>query len=518
MFLYNLYLFKNSKKDKVYKVIGLFFIGGNKVGISGSVYVGNKGTYIAVYGSFSDIYNISPSSEAKRIAHISYGFENFRHGIDVFQVNRDDVGAISNNVNFKRSISAYEIDDKLEILNKANINKKQGICYEIISDIKGTKIEKEILYFAQKDIKDFCKKEAINQETKKVYLDKIMPETKVKFVKPKFILQGGKQEFVSSCRLGANIDFSSGCVSSFIPVETEGAYKKGFMYGFIDFLSECSYCYSNYKHRSFLKNMLEIDKEKLKNELEGDCHLDKKNKLGKKIEVLRLGKRTEAGSKYTLDQLVTTLEVCLETGTKVVMPTKFLDFNYDVAELLKKTKSSLLYSIGWDKFERGACLNGCNNEFRLEQAVRYKKEKVNSIIYLLIDAANPPHDREKKILYFAEKNKLPVSLLPIRINSKSIALEITGISWLANRGQLMLPLNQREAIEGGYDLAKNKDLTVRRINKEWEKLIENNNGNIRMCHHNEDKTWCSACFLEGNKGVIKENNNHSLRNAKKVLI
>jgi len=39
-----------------------------------------------------------------------------------------------------------------------------------------------------------------------------------------------------------------------------------------------------------------------------------------------------------------------------------------------------------------------------------------------------------------------------------------------------------------------------------------------MCHHNEDKTWCSACFLEGNKGVIKENNNHSLRNAKKVLI
>jgi len=490
------------------------------MGVSGSVYFGNKGTYIAVYGSFSDIYNISPSSEAKRIAHISYGFENFRHGIDVFQVNKDDIGAISDNVNFKRKISANEINDELEILNKANINKKQSIFYEIISDIKDTDIESEVLYFAQKDIGDFCKKEAINHETKKVYLDRIIPKTKLRFVKPRFLLQGGKQEFVPLCKLEANLDFSKGCISGFIPAEINDASKKGFMYGFIDPLSECSYCYSKYQHKDFPKHILKFNKEKLKNELEGNCYLDRKKKLGKKVEVLRLGKRTEAGSKYTLDQLVMTLEACLETGTKVVMPTKFLDFNDNVAELLKNTKSSLLYSIGWDKFEIGACLNGCNNEFRLEQAVKYKQKGVNSIIYLLIDAVNPPYDREKKILSFAEKNKLPVSLLPIRLNSKSIAFDITGIPWskLKMRNQLMIPEISKKEMTGNYRLINSHTLVAEKINGGWTKLVGNNNGNTRMCNHNEDETWCGACFLEGKNGVIKENHNHSLSNVKKVLV
>ncbi|MBU4492901.1 MAG: hypothetical protein KKA61_00860, partial [Nanoarchaeota archaeon] len=444
----------------------------------------------------------------KRIAHISYGFENFRRGIDVFQVNRDDIGFISNKVDFKRTIS---FDKKeLRTLERRNINKRQGIFYEIISDIKDTDIEKEVLYLAQKDIGDFCKKEAINQETKKVYLDKIMPKTRLRFVKPRFLLQGGKQEFVPLCRLEANLDFSKGCISGFIPVEINDAYKKGFMYGFIDPLSECSYCYSKYQHKDFPKHILKFDKEKLKNELEGNCYLDRKNKLGKKVEVLRLGKRTEAGSKYTLDQLVVTLETCLETKTKVVMPTKFLDFNDDIAKLLKNTKSSLLYSIGWDKFEKGACLNGCNNEFRLEQAVKYKEKGVNSILYLLIDAVNLPHEREKEILSFAKENKLPVLLLPIRLNNKSIAFDITSIPWskLKMRNQLTIPGISRKEEAESYELINSHTLVARKINEEWARLVGDNNGNIRMCHHNEDKTWCGSCFLEGEQGIIEKSNYH----------
>ena len=484
--------------------------------ISGSLYFAGKRRYLALYGFFPDIYNANPSNEkkSKRIAHISYGFQNQRRSIDIFEVDDHIINEISNNISFKRKIRFDKI--KKAITNEY-INKKHGIHYEIISDIKDTDIEKEVLCLAREDIGDFCKKDASDQKTKKVYLDRIMPKTRLRFVEPRFLLQDGKQVFVPPCRLEANLDFSKGCISGFIPAEINGAFKEDFMCGFIDPPSECDYCYSGYTHRGFPKHLSKINKEKLKNELEGNCYLDGKNLFGKKIKVLRLGKRTEAGSKYTLDQLVTTLEACLETGTKVVMPTKYLEFNDEIARLFRDTKSSLLYSIGWDKFERGACLNGCNNEFRLEQAAQYKKERVNSIIYLLIDAVNPPYDREKKILSFAEKNKLPVSLLPIRFSSKSTAFDITGVPWgkLKMRNQLMIPgISRKEAAED-YELINKHTLVARKINEEWASLVGNNNGNIRMCHHNEDKIWCGACFLEGEQGIIEKNNYHHLNNIKK---
>jgi len=520
LFLYILYLFNNSKNNKVYKAVELFLIRGNKVGVSGSLYFAGKRKYLALYSSsYSDIYIANPSDneeKSKRLAHISYGFESRRWGIDVFQVRGDDFSSLLNNVNLKRSIGYNK--EELKALNEKNINKSQGICYELISDIKNSDIEKEILYFAQKDIGDFCRKEANSKETKKDYFNKIIPKTKLKFIDPKYYLQGGKQEFVPSCRLEANLDFSNGCISSFIPIEFKHESEKGFMYGFIDFSSECAYCYSKYQHRYFPKSILTIDKEKLKNELEGNCYLDRKNKLGKKVKVLRLGKRTEPGSKYTLEQLVTTLETCLETGTQVVMPTKYLEFNDEIAGLFKKTKSSLIYSIGWDKFEKGACSNGCNNEFRIEQAKRYRKTDVNSIFYLLIDAVNPPGDREKEILDIAKENKISILLLPIRLNNKSIAFDVTGLPWnnLKMKNQLMIPGISKE-MAGNYKLINSHTLIAEKINQEWTKLVGNNNGNIRMCNHNEDKTWCGACFLEGKKGIIKKNNDHSLSNVKKVL-
>lgn len=484
--------------------------------ISGSLYFAGKRRYLALYGFFPDIYNANPSNEkkSKRIAHVSYGFQNQRRSIDIFEVDDHIINEISSKVSFKRNIRFDKI--KKAITNEY-INKKQGIQYEIISDIKDTDIEKEVLCLAREDIGDFCKKDASDQETKKVYLNRIIPKTKLRFVEPRFLLQGGKQEFVPLCKLEANLDFNKGCISGFIPAKINGASEKGFIYGFIDPPSECDYCYSGYTHRGFPKHLSEITKEKLKNELEGNCYLDGKNLFGKKIKVLRLGKRTETGSKYTLDQLVTTLEVCLETGTQVVMPTKYLKFDKTIAGLFKKTRSSLLYSRGRDKLEIGACLNGCNNEFRLEQAVKYKEKGVNSIIYLLIDAVNPPYDREKKILSFAEKNKLPVSLLPIRFSSKSTAFNMTGIHWdkLKMRNQLMIPGISRKEEAGGYELINKHTLVAGKINKEWARLVGNNNGNIRMCNHNEDKTWCGACFLEGEQGIIEKNNYNHSNNIKK---
>ena len=97
---------------------------------------------------------------------------------------------------------------------------------------------------------------------------------------------------------------------------------------------------------------------------------------------------------------------------------------------------------------------------------------------------------------------------------------MTDIHWdkLKMRNQLMIPGISRKEEAGGYELINKHTLVAGKINKEWVKLVGDNNGDIRMCHHNEDKTWCGACFLEGEQGVIKENDNHSLSNVKKVLV
>jgi hypothetical protein len=48
---------------------------------------------------------------------------------------------------------------------------------------------------------------------------------------------------------------------------------------------------------------------------------------------------------------------------------------------------------------------------------------------------------------------------------------------------------------GGYYLEGNHRLIADYIHPEWQKLIGNNDGNVRLCHHNHDLTYCGACNL-----------------------
>jgi hypothetical protein len=45
----------------------------------------------------------------------------------------------------------------------------------------------------------------------------------------------------------------------------------------------------------------------------------------------------------------------------------------DIADLAKKTKTTLLASIGFPEFERGALAYGSTNEWRMEQAIKYNR-------------------------------------------------------------------------------------------------------------------------------------------------
>ncbi len=308
--------------------------------VPGSIYIGKRGRlYLALYNFFPDIYRAAlPSAiNSEYIAHVDYGYDSFRRGIDVFLLG-DNVSNIYSELDFKRYIS-------LALDNIKYIDHRNDIKYEIIGDYR---YKNEILNLIRRDIRDFCKNEAKKVSGTKIeYVDEIKPKIIFRKIKKKQFLQGGKQEYVPSCSLEANLDFSEGCVS-------------GMVNGFLDIFAECGYCYALQNHKTFSKYIVELEKDQLKHELKGNCCLNgpTQDMYGKHIEVLRLGKRTETGSKFTLDSLVLTLETCNETKTRVIMPTKYLEFNKEIANLLKRTESSLLYDYGYDELERGACSYG----------------------------------------------------------------------------------------------------------------------------------------------------------------
>ncbi|UZE94161.1 MAG: hypothetical protein IB618_01135 [Candidatus Pacearchaeota archaeon] len=463
--------------------------------IPGSIYKNKKGdTYVALYNYWADVYRKAPPEIRKMsdyVAHIKYSFGGNSRGIDVFLLYNRNYD-ISDEVDVKRTLRESKSNEVNR--NLKAIDKRHNLIVEIAPecDVSG------ILNLIRKDIKDFARRPAKKHSPSISLVDKIVPKTKLRKIKQKEYLRRGKQEFVPSCALDVNLDFSWGCISGFIPSPNAHFDGKYFRNYFLDIWAECGYCYAVYQHKSFAKYILDIDKKQLIEELE------KEKKAKARNIVLRLGKRTEAGSKFTLDSLVTTLEACIETGTRAIIPTKYLEFDKEIAGLLKKSKSVVLYSIGWDKLEKGACIHGYPNEWRIEQALRYKKENVNSVLYLHINLPHKMTERERGILNFAFKDDLPIQLLSIRIPSKRIAKEITGSSWeelKTSNGQLLLDIIKKTKNHGGYKW-KTNIMIAQEKHEDYKFLIgQNNYHRIRMCHHDDKETYCGRCFLD-DKGSI----------------
>ena len=102
--------------------------------------------------------------------------------------------------------------------------------------------------------------------------------------------------------------------------------------GYYDKFGACDYCYAKGTHKGDpTKRVLTADKKSLVEQI-------KDIRKTRRAEVLRLGKISECGSKMTREQLITTLEACIETGTKVIFPTKFLEFDEELALLMRRAK------------------------------------------------------------------------------------------------------------------------------------------------------------------------------------
>jgi len=456
----------------------------------GRIYHGQNTDFLAVYCFYPELHVATPNSlknRSKRVAHATYRNGGKHRGIDIFILdNTEEIPEM------RLSNPIIPIQEDL-----THLDEKQDIQYDFIKDYP-----KELKHLIRTDIHLFrnLKNKPVKpaKKAKGTYIkhqDKIVPRTTIKEINPKQILTPGKQAFVPSCILEANIDFSKGCIAGWVPQENASFDGKTFTNYFLAPQMECEYCYALDKHKQFPLTLYKIDKKQLIPELLGNCKLEfGKDTLYKKpVKILRFGKRTEVGSKFTLDKLATILEACIETKTRTVMPNKFLAYNDEIAKLLKRTNSTLLASIGFDELEPGALAHGCTNEWRLEQAIKFKEAGVNSMFYLLMIAHAPITDRDKRVLSLARKYDINTQILPMRFGSKALAEKVTGIDWpWLKRIRKTESLAFTQDYHGHYEL-DSRTIVPLIINQEWLDLLKNSNGKVRMCHHNSQTTWCGGC-------------------------
>lgn len=317
------------------------------------------------------------------------------------------------------------------------------------------------------------------------YVDKIPFTNELIFTGHAKIDIEGKQTFYPNCVLDINLDITRWCPSGISP---EG---KVMPWG------ACSYCYASFKHSGY-PYVFKVEKKVLIEQIK-KARIERERK-GLATRYLRLGKRTEFGFAPFREQLVNTLEACLEEGISLVFPTKYLGFDKQVASLLRRTNSTLLPSQGKNEYEKGAVMHGCDNEYRFEQGILFREAGVRVIPYILVRA----HEEDGgesfgKNLRRAEKIFCRAQILPIISKNVEVAKKVLGGSY-----DLIGP--QQQGLfgdsHGGYTIGKGRRGVPNYFHPSLEKRIGDNNGNIRICSHNDCKSQCGKCFLPNERGEI----------------
>jgi len=491
-------------------------------------YIGKEGQkYLGVYNYQHDVCTgLPPGINGRRVAHFSYSKGGKKGGVDVFMLDEKHPSNYSPSlINVRKKIDArgelitlQESDsEKEDYFGKGNLkgaDEKYDIQVQMVSGLS-KKAQREIVNLTNSDIIYFCgEKFAKNKRGPRVEIvPEIVSRTEIglmDYSKDLGMIRTGKREFVPTCGIEGNLDFAQGCITSISLGKNANFNGNTFENFFFSPWGECAYCYSDRKKRNFFKTIYRFDKQRLLEELKGGARTNfgSEESLGRVLRTLRFGKRTESWSEFTKESFVGALEAMLETGTRGIIPTKALSFNREIAKLLRETKSTVLYTYGWDGLETGACEQGHNNECRLENARRYRREGINSAVYLMILGHLPLGKRERKVLDLAKKEKMPVQLLPLRITSKALITRLTeeeilpsGTTWEKLKGSPgQVELEFSEDINSRKYFYDSNNLVVWDLHQDWIREIGNNAGQVRLCHHDLKETYCGGCFQE--RGII----------------
>ncbi|MFH1585538.1 MAG: hypothetical protein ABIB79_02120 [archaeon] len=488
--------------------------------------------YLSVYNFYHDIYAELPHelSHLERVTRFTYARGGKKGGGigggDTFLVGKKPIDL--ENISLTKEVivrgGGYGIIDEsirqkigdkfLRPGHLSNCMEKYDIIFDIVRGFPQKVIDRA-LSFGKVDIVWYCNGDA----TKKVregerikYVEKMIPKTRLQKIdypyKGTKILDGGKPWFVPRCILEANIDLGGGCASAWIPREGASFDGEFFINYFWSPYSECAYCYSSDGHECPPKKVFKFDKrheEQFVRELKGDArvHFDSDEKLGRPVKVLRFGKNVDPWIPgVTRDAFLRQLEILARRDVKAkgVITSKFLKYDKEVAKLVKRNGSHILISFGDNSAEQGACAQEYSNEEREEVLIKYHEAGANPIAYLMIHGHLPPTERDLRILELGR-----TQLLPIRYKQnkgKCLVKKMTGQTWdylnensKMNRGKR----NQEGFLDDdgrASHVLYTGELVVKKFHLFWLKLIGNNNRrDVRMCHHNDELTYCGNCFV-----------------------
>jgi len=364
-----------------------------------------------------------------------------------------------------------------------------------------------------------------------------------------YIQKGGKGEAVRRkmpsgeiqdvCLCWYNVDCAENCIAQ-VDVELlqevinhRGSYAPGHfdklkVEGMHD--KRCEYCYT-------FKNTGNVFPREVNLRTENDF---KKHQP----KVIRLGKLTEPGHPYFYNTLMGIFDLCLKYNAGVIFPTKMFPFGIEGAieteefsrnhnpavrnlaekvgmvsgqEIAGKLKSitqhTLSYSIGYDCMEPGAISQGFTNRWRINQAIAYHKEGINTSLTIVCDLhqsieANVARGSAiKEALDACREFGINPRLLPIRIKSEKVAMAVTGktrrelLYDSQNRYLPELECVARWPVSNGleqkpYRKRGNQEFAVMFIHDDFKKLIENGMG---VCGSIGLTEYCDGCNLDNRR-------------------
>ena len=245
--------------------------------IPGAIYQGEEGrTYLAFYNYQHDVQIRLPPEfrDAEHVAHITYSRGGRKGSVSVFMLHQShsDLSSIlDQKKTFQLQTQGVQVQEFSPNQNTDFLNLKRLTespqAYDIQEQLasQSSTIQQEVSLMTRADISYFCGDEtAKNPRGPKIEIvDKIIPRTTLVRINPERVLTGGKQWFVPNCILEANIDFSKGCISEWVPGESPSFDGETF----VDYWSlrhgECDYCYALRQHKCFPKQSTSLIKQDL---------------------------------------------------------------------------------------------------------------------------------------------------------------------------------------------------------------------------------------------------------------
>lgn len=443
---------------------------------SGRIYKTREGTYLAVY---------SPGKSKK--LGIPKGLEAVlsKKAVFSYQLRRGGAKRNIHIFNILEQANAHKLLHAFRIIETLQQNKDQPAVdmadYSLENAINPSeKVSDDgLVELMNRDIAAFAASGKANTQKNLFKLGERL-DIKTTKIEGKKFLKTGKGDFHDYCLLKFNIDLSTNC-SAVLNLQGE-----------IDRTLPCEYCYAKRVHYKPWE-LIRLDSEGLMQDLKG-------------AKIVRVGKNTDAGHILVRENLMVLLEAAARTKTRLIIPTKFLEFNLEIAKLLALTRSHLYYSVGYDSLELGATTWGFDTDRRVEEAKQYSSSKVRTYLKIVTDITMPPEKKEESMIANALEEGLKVSILPVRIYERGLAEKLIGRSWekaTQERGQENLFGDKNS---GGYiKLPGHNSLMPAHMESFWVNLIgDNTRDEVSMCgqvyQNGRVLGYCDKCHMTPAKG------------------